>query len=163
MCYGLLPGVGKRQVGAFAAQSGCNFGCPPMVEQLWTLSGKSHYLHVLPGNSSPQAGSNGLQSGLLGGKTSGKTLRRVCFAGAVADLSSGKNALEKAVTVAVQRLLDSRNLGDIYASANDHKDKGTRLQQDRLKRWRESGRRSGESMWKGLSLANLKSKTREKA
>src|SRR5258708_18593159 len=61
----------------------------------------AHDLAIPPAHAVVPARAPGLHRGLLGGKARRVTLHAICLAVSVADLSPGKNALQKAVPEAL--------------------------------------------------------------
>src|SRR5215467_1823530 len=118
--YRLLLSVGKREVCALAAEAFGELSRLAIEFQNGTLSGHAKHLYILPGDTMAQAGSDGLHSGFLGGKSGGQALSGIGLAHAVADLSGGEDAPEKTLAKTLHGGLDPPHFGDVNPSPYYH-------------------------------------------
>lgn len=77
-------------------------------------------LHVVPADATAFAGTERLERRLFGGEARGEALGRMRGALTVSDLRRREDASEEAVAEPRDRLLDARDLHDVYADADDH-------------------------------------------
>ena len=87
-----------------------------------TAPGMANDFNILPGNPMAKTGSNGLHSGLLGGKPSRQTFSEVELGKAVFDLCRGENPGQKTVSKALHGGLDPGHFGDVNSCPYNHLD-----------------------------------------
>ncbi len=96
-------------------------GCAPSEMQSWPLARLAADFNLCPGNTAGDSCAESLGCGLLGAEAGGKAL--VCIVqltAAVGDLVRGKDTVNKAIAIALNRLPDARNLHQVGAGAKDH-------------------------------------------
>jgi hypothetical protein len=107
-------------MGALASQTGRKLRRLAAEFQSGTLTGKSDYLHVTPGDSVAQTCSNGLHSSLLCGKTGSQTLSGIWLPQTVPDLGWGEDPLKETVTKALYGSSNAVNLSDVNSCTYNH-------------------------------------------
>lgn len=76
------------------------------------------YLHVAPTNSTPPAGTQGLEHGLLGGPAARKVLGGLLAVSAVANFIGRIDAIDKQIAVPLDHPRNSQTFGNIGANSN---------------------------------------------
>ena len=102
------------------AQLRCNLGCAAVEAEAGTAAGLPHHFNFQPVHTPADAGSEGLGGGFFGGKSSGEALGRVAFAQAVRLLARGEHAVQKPLSIAIDRLLNARDFYQVSAAADNH-------------------------------------------
>src|SRR6266853_6017517 len=116
----LVFGVGKREMCALATESLGKLRRFTAKFQNRTLPGHAQHLHILPGDPVAQAGTDGLHSGLLGGKAGRQTFSGIDLAHAVTDLRRGEDTLEESVAKTLHGGLYPPHFGDVNPSPYYH-------------------------------------------
>ncbi len=109
---------GKR--GVSHAQLRGNLSGAAMEAEIGATAGFPHHFNFEPIHAPAYAGSEGLGGSLFGGKSSGQTFGGVSFAQTVGLLGGREDAIQKALSVALKRLLNARNFNQVSAAADDH-------------------------------------------
>ena len=78
------------------------------------------HAHVAPEHAAAQAGAERLGAGLLGGEALGVGFRAIGAALGLGALGRREDAVEKALAVALEHLLDAAHVAEIGAEADDH-------------------------------------------
>src|SRR5579859_3212105 len=97
----LLRRMRQRKVDALAAEAVGVLKGLAAEAQGGALAGQADDLNVLPGDAVAQAGADGLETGLFGGKAGGQAFGRVGPGQAVAQLSRGEDPVKKTVSKAL--------------------------------------------------------------
>src|SRR5579872_2789453 len=84
------------------------------------LSWRPEHLQFLPGNAALNAGAESFGSGLFGGETRGEALCGCRSGAAIGNFLLGKDALEKAVAIALDSVRDTRYLDEVNSRAHQH-------------------------------------------
>src|ERR1700741_2654082 len=90
-----------------------------MQAQFRTAAREICYFEVLPAYAATPAGTNRLHTGLFCGKAGGVAFVLVCFALDVGDLARSVDAVDKSLSVALDCLADTGDLGQVNARAED--------------------------------------------
>ena len=98
----------------------CELGGSAVKAQGGSAAGFASYLDLKPVDALADAGAEGLGSRFLGGKARGEAFRRPSLAQAVGLFRGGEDAVQEALSEALEGLLDSGNLDQIDASADNH-------------------------------------------
>lgn len=102
------------------AKLGCNFSCSAMKAKAGASARLAHYLDFKPVHAAADAGAKCFGARLFGSKTSSQALGSIAFAHAVGLFRGGKDPIEKALSEALEGLLDARNFNKINAAADNH-------------------------------------------
>lgn len=112
--------MGDRKSGMGNAELSGYLGCPTVKLQAGAAAGFPHYLDFKPVHAATDARAQRFSTCFLGRKARSQALGSVAFAHAVGLLCCGEDAIEEALSEALERLLDARNFNKINAAAYDH-------------------------------------------
>jgi cold shock protein len=84
------------------------------------LAGEADDLDIVPGDAVAQAGADGFEASLLGGKAGGQTFSCVRLAQTVVQLLRGENPGKKTLPKALHGGLDAVNFSDVNSCAYNH-------------------------------------------